>query len=197
MKYSGRQNKRNSNWFQAAVGIGFIILSVTFVLAYFQRHGNEGDVNPNASANQRYAVPVAVKFAAPDLSLENVNEGVESLLGLRGKVVVVNNWATWCPPCKAEMPTLAKFYADHSAEGLTIVAIEAGEPREQVLRFVNMFQLPFTVWLDPDGKALRAFSNQNLPSSYVIDRTGMVRYAWTGEINREMLEKYVAPLLGE
>jgi peroxiredoxin len=93
------------------------------------------------------------------------------------------------------MPTLVAFYNEHAQDGLMIVAIEAGEPKEQVRQFADLYQMPFSVWLDPEHKALDAFKNSNLPNSYVIDRTGTVRLTWTGEINREMLEKYVTPLL--
>jgi peroxiredoxin len=141
--------------------------------------------------------PVAVNFAAPELSLENLAGSTEALTDYRGSVVLVNNWATWCPPCKAEMPTLAAYYNEHRSEGFTIIAIEAGDPVDVVSPFVQIYNLKFPVWLDPNGASLRAFGNGTLPSSYVIDRSGTVRYAWTGEINREMLEKYLAPLLKE
>ena len=95
------------------------------------------------------------------------------------------------------MPTLAAYYNEHQSEGFTIIAIEAGDPVDAVAPFVQSYNLEFPVWLDPNGVALKAFGNGSLPNSYVIDRTGTVRYAWTGEINKAMLEKYVTPLLRE
>lgn len=142
-------------------------------------------------------VPVPVNFPAPELQLENITGEEESLNDFLGQVVLVNNWATWCPPCKAEMPTLAGYYNSHVDEGFMVIAIEAGDPQDQVAKFAQDFKLPFKIWLDPDSKALNAFRNGSLPSSYVVDRTGVIRYAWTGEINREMLEKFVTPLLSE
>jgi peroxiredoxin len=147
------------------------------------------------TASLSSVVPVAVNIAAPQLSLENINGQTESLADYRDRVVLVNNWATWCPPCKAEMPTLAAYYNEHQSEGFTIIAIEAGDSRDAVSPFVQSYSLEFPIWLDPNGAALRAFGNGTLPNSYVIDRSGTVRYAWTGEINRAMLEKYVTPLL--
>ena len=141
--------------------------------------------------------PVAVNFAAPELSLESLAGRTEALTDYRGSIVLVNNWATWCPPCKAEMPTLAAYYNEHKSEGFTIIAIEAGDPVNVVSPFVQNYNLKFPVWLDPNGASLRAFGNGTLPNSYVIDRSGTGRYAWTGEINREMLEKYLTPLLEE
>jgi len=152
--------------------------------------------NTNAVSSSS-VVPMEVNFAAPELSLQNINGKTESLAAYRTDVVLVNNWATWCPPCKAEMPTLSDYYNEHHADGFTIIAIEAGDPLQPVAQFAESYQLQFPVWLDPNGDSINAFGNGNLPNSYVIDRTGMVRYAWTGEISKDMLEKYVTPLIEE
>ena len=149
------------------------------------------------AADLSSVVPVEVNFAAPELSLQNINGQTESLTDYRDDVILVNNWATWCPPCKAEMPTLAAYYNEHTSEGFTIIAIEEGDPLDGVSQFTQTLELKFPVWLDPNGASLRAFGNGTLPNSYVIDRSRTVRYAWTGEISRAMLEKYVTPLLEE
>ena len=149
----------------------------------------------NEAANS--VVPYAVEYAAPELSLQNIKGETEALADYRDKVVLVNNWATWCPPCKAEMPTLVAYHNEHSTDGFTVIAVEAGDPAETVSPFVESFNMTFPVWLDPNGESLRAFGNGTLPNSYVIDRTGTVRYAWTGEISKAMLEKYVTPLISE
>jgi cytochrome c biogenesis protein CcmG/thiol:disulfide interchange protein DsbE len=95
------------------------------------------------------------------------------------------------------MPTLAAYYNEHTAKGFTIIAIEAGDAAEGVAQFAQSYRLRFPVWLDPNGSSIRAFGNGTLPNSFVIDRSGTVRLAWTGEINKAMLEKYVTPLLSE
>jgi peroxiredoxin len=183
-----RKQQRSFPWVPIGLGL-FLIVMAVLILATPQSGGT--------AASQSSVVPIKVNFTAPELSLQNINGQTESLADYRGQVVLVNNWATWCPPCKAEMPTLAAYYNEHSPEGFTIVAIEAGEPLESVAQFANDYNLKFSVWLDPDGASLKAFGNGNLPNSYVIDRSGTVRYAWTGEISRVMLEKYVTPLLAE
>ncbi len=95
------------------------------------------------------------------------------------------------------MPTLSAYYNEHTSQGFTIIAIEAGDSVQAVEQFANSYGLNFPVWLDPGGTSLKAFGNGTLPNSYVIDRSGTVRYAWTGEINKAMLEKYISPLLTE
>jgi len=142
-------------------------------------------------------VPQKVDYAAPELSLQNIEGGTERLADYHGRVVLVNNWATWCPPCKAEMPTLVAYHNEHKADGFSVIAVEAGEPADVVSRFSQSFGMTFPVWLDPTGASLKAFGNGTLPNSYVIDRAGMVRYAWTGGISGTMLETYVTPLIAE
>ncbi len=184
------RHKRQRSFPWVPVGIGLLLIGLAIVLLASPK-------SDSRAASQSSVVPLEVSFAAPGLSLQNINGKIESLSDFRGNVVLVNNWATWCPPCKAEMPTLAAYYNEHSSQGFTIVAIEAGEPLESVTQFATDYNLKFPVWLDPDGVSLKAFGNGNLPNSYVIDRSGTVRYAWTGEISRDMLEKYVTPLLAE
>ncbi len=170
------------------IGIFLIVIAILFLAA---------PKSESKAASLSSVVPVAVNFAAPELALENIQGETKSLADYRNDVVLVNNWATWCPPCKAEMPTLSAYYNEHNAAGFTIIAIEAGDEKAAVSEFAQSYNLKFQVWLDPNGAALKAFGNGSLPNSFVIDRSGVVRYAWTGEINKAMLEKYVTPLLTE
>jgi len=142
-------------------------------------------------------IPVRVNYPAPKLSLTDLKGTAVSLEGSRGQVVLVNNWATWCPPCKEEMPALQEFYEAHRGQNFTIIAIEAGEPVSEVADFVRRYGLTFPVWTDPTLLATAAFRNPGLPSSYVIDAGGNVRLAWAGAISLEKLEEYVTPLLKE
>jgi cytochrome c biogenesis protein CcmG, thiol:disulfide interchange protein DsbE len=139
--------------------------------------------------------PLEMDQAAPQLALTDLQGNPVSLDTTRGKVVLVNNWATWCPPCKAEMPELQAYYKAHNRQGFVVIAIESGEPASEVADFVQLLGLTFPVWLDPKGAALDSFKNSDLPSSYVIDRQGSLRMSWTGSINQATLEKYVTPLV--
>jgi peroxiredoxin len=152
---------------------------------------------PPTSENARSVVPAPVSFPAPELTLSRLDGQAESLDDYLGQVVLINNWATWCPPCKAEMPDLQAYYVEHKDQGFSVVAISAADAENDVRTFVEQYQLSFPVWLDPQNQALSAFRNQSLPSSYVVDRTGTVRLAWTGVISRDMLEEYLTPLLEE
>jgi len=187
-KYRSKKKNAAPAWLPVALGVGLVILGV----ALFAALKNAESVS---AAQTNSVVPMPVSYPAPPLALQNINGESESLQDFLGNVVLVNNWATWCPPCKAEMPSLQKYYEAHKEQGFTIVAVEAGEGKDEVAQFVNSFGLTFHVWLDPNGEALKAFKNGSLPNSYVIDATGMTRFAWTGEISYDMLEKFITPLL--
>jgi peroxiredoxin len=175
------------------IAIGFLLIGIAIVWMALPRENSEA-----ASQDSKPGfAPLAVNFPAPDLTLENLAGETRSLEDYRDHVVLVNNWATWCPPCKAEMPVLHAYYEDHASQGFMIIAIEAGDAKNIVADFAKHYDLSFQIWLDPQGAALRAFGNGNLPNSYVLDRQGTVRYAWTGEVDRAMLEKYVTPLLAQ
>jgi peroxiredoxin len=173
------------------MGAGLIVLGV---LAFFLLPKSGTANQPTGESS---SVPVAVDFEAPIFDLKDLQGQTVSLADYQGQVILVNNWATWCPPCKAEMPTLQAYYDEHHQQNFTIVGIEAGEPTPDVAQFVKEHGLTFPIWPDIGQKSILAFRNQNLPNSYVIDRTGRVRLAWTGAISRKMLENYVTPLLEE
>lgn len=155
------------------------------------------DDKQKASPRPMDAMPVSVNYPAPDLRLDDLSGGQVSLEDYLGQVILVNLWATWCPPCKAEMPVLQAYYEAHKRQGFALVAINAGDPPEDVEAFVQTIGLTFPVWLDPQSAATRAFRTAGLPSSYVIDRSGQIRLAWSGAVERETLEKYVTPLINQ
>jgi len=143
-------------------------------------------------------VPAQVNYSAPELTLTNLAGASQSLAQYSGQVVLVNLWATWCPPCKAEMPALQAYQNKHDDQGFVVIAINDGDPTSDVAQFVEDYKLTFPVWLDPTYIATeQAFKTLNLPSSYVIDRNGMVRLMWVGEISKSMLEKHVTPIIWE
>ncbi len=144
------------------------------------------------------AVPVKVNYSAPALTLSTMQGKSVSLTDFRGQVILVNLWATWCPPCKEEMPALETFYRKHKNDGFTIVAVNDGDPTPEVIQFTKDYGLTFPVWLDPTYIATeQAFKTMNLPSSFVINRQGTIVLSWVGGINRKTLEKYVAPIIDE
>ena len=193
--YNRRKTRSKNSLPLFLVGAGLVVIGlVTAAMLSSQKPGN----NTAAGSSGEYSVtPSEVNYMAPELALNDLDGNTIALSDHLGSIVLVNNWATWCPPCKAEMPTLQAYYTEHKDEGFMLLAIEAGDPVPEVTEFVESYQLTFPILLDPSNMALRAFRNDSLPSSYVIDREGMIRLAWTGPISLEMLERYVTPLLEE
>jgi len=190
-KKKHRQKKSNHGaGLKFILGVGLVLIGLAAILML-----TGGKNSVQSQADIRSVTPAEVNYPAPELSLQNVNGTAESLLDYRDKVVLVNNWATWCPPCKAEIPTLQAYYEAHTKDGFVIIGVEAGEPRSEVQQFVLDNNMTYPVWVDLTSAAMKAFRNESLPSSYVIDRKGTVLLAWVGEISREMLEEYVTPLL--
>ena len=194
-----KKNKaRDNSLLFVSVGVALIGVMAVLLLLFGKKDSASSQVDSSPSAPSSMSVtPVEVNYAAPELTLQNVNGNTESLTDYRDKVVLVNNWATWCPPCKAEIPTLEAYYKAHSEQGFVIIGIEAGEAQKDVLQFVQGANITYPIWFDLKNASLNAFRSANLPNSFVIDRKGIVRLAWVGQINREVLEKYVTPLIAE
>lgn len=132
----------------------------------------------------------SVEFALNDLSGEQVK-----LSDFRGQPVLVNFWATWCPPCRAEMPDLIAFQARHQAEGLQFLAINTEDDPALAREFVRANQMNVPVLLDSEGSVLRAMGTGGLPSTFLFDRSGQLIFQWTGQISPGVLEQRVVPFL--
>jgi cytochrome c biogenesis protein CcmG, thiol:disulfide interchange protein DsbE len=131
---------------------------------------------------------------APALRLTDLAGRDVDLAGLRGKVVAVNFWATWCPPCKEELPALAQAW--RAGQGcLEILGVTEDSPRDDVVAEVGRQALPYPVLLDVDGVAARAFGVAGLPSTFLVDPEGRIRKVWKGAITRERLEAAAGPYL--
>lgn len=122
---------------------------------------------------------------APALELPSIEGGTVALDALRGKVVLLNIWATWCPPCVKEMPSMQKVYEEHGDRGLEIVAVAVddqpgvrqpdGRIEGLVSDFVERYGLTFPVVVDPTGDTERRFDTEYLPTTFLIDREGRIR----------------------
>lgn len=176
-----------------AAGLGLVLLG-RITAAIFSESKSSGATQ----ATDFSSIPVSVGFPAPSLTLQDLNGQQHALAGYEGRTVLVNLWATWCPPCQAEMPVLEDYFRLHESAGFTVIAVEDGDPKSQVVSFVDKYGLTFPVWLDPTYQATdHAFKTANLPTSFVVDRSGLVRLMWVGAISEENLEKYVTPLIQE
>lgn len=117
----------------------------------------------------------------PPITLNDLDGKPVALSDLRGRVVVLNFWATWCPPCVNEMPSLEKLHEALADKGLSIVAVSVDERFSDIERFVANFDLTFTILHDEGMKVSRAYQTFKFPETYIIGRDGRLRSKVVGE----------------
>jgi DsbE subfamily thiol:disulfide oxidoreductase len=139
--------------------------------------------------------PALRGFAAPDFELQSLSGQTVSLDDYAGQVVIVNLWATWCPPCRLEMPGLNRFHTAHKDQGLVVLAVNAQEAEPQVASFIEEMGFTFQVLLDSQGQVISRYDVRSFPTTFVIDRQGVIQYVHTGAITVEQLQAVVGPLL--
>lgn len=118
--------------------------------------------------------------ATPPLALQDLHGKLHPLKDYRGRVVLINFWATWCPPCRAEMPSMQRLKDKLTGQPFTILAVDMGESEEAVQGFLKEIPVNFTILLDKDGSALKAWKVFAFPTSFLVDKKGAVRYATFG-----------------
>ena len=116
-------------------------------------------------------------FLAPDFELKTLEGETVKLADLRGQAVLVNLWATWCPPCRAEMPAIEKVYNDYKEEGFVVLAVNMTyqDTFTNIAPFVDEYGLTFPILLDETSEVGTAYQLRSLPSSFFIDREGIIR----------------------
>lgn len=115
-------------------------------------------------------------FLAPDFELQTTTGETIKLSDFRGQAVLVNLWATWCPPCRAEMPAIEKIHNEYKDDGLVVLAVNMTyqDTQSNIAPFVAEYGLTFPILLDPSGSVGTAYQLRSLPSSFFIDRDGII-----------------------
>jgi thiol-disulfide isomerase/thioredoxin len=134
---------------------------------------------------------------APPLLVRLTDGRMLNLADLRGKVVLVNFWATWCPYCRHEMPAMQRFYQDYKDKGFELLALSQDEDAAKVFQFLRDEGYSFPVAMEAPGTSAAFGGVTKLPTSFVIDKHGMVRKKISGQMHYARLEELVLPLLKE
>ena len=120
---------------------------------------------------------------APALSLRGLEGGAYDLAAYRGKVVLINFWATWCEPCRLEMPSMQRLRDRLGSKGFTVLAVNVDEPEARVRQFLKQSGLDLTVLMDPNKTVTRSWGVRYLPVSFIVGPDGRVRYRLVGDLD--------------
>ena len=139
---------------------------------------------------------LAQESRAPQFELRDINGRLVRLSNYRGKVVLINFWATWCPPCRAEMPDLVRLQREHGKDGLQIIGVTyPPEEKERVRRFARKLKVNYPIILGTHEFKVRYSSDETLPLTVVINRDGKVSDIISGILLRQEIDEKIKPLL--
>lgn len=148
--------------------------------------------------NQEETAVLKVGQPAPDFTLETVDGEKMSLSDFKGQVVMLNVWASWCEPCRLEMPELQEAYEKHKEDGFVILGVNLVENEVTVRGFLKNYGLTFPVVLDPDRSvAVGKYKVKPLPTSFFIDKDGVLQAVAERPLSVRDIENYITPLLSE
>jgi thiol-disulfide isomerase/thioredoxin len=135
--------------------------------------------------------------ATPPLALQDLDGRPHSLEDYRGKVVLINFWATWCEPCREEMPSINRLRASLAAQPFAVLAVNLAEAEPRIRRFMEQVPLDFPVLLDRDSAAAKAWRARVLPVSFLVGPDGRIRYTVIGEYDwtQEAVRKAILSLM--
>ena len=172
----------------------FLIIFISAIL-FLLEHFTEtpisiADIQTKKIFNEKKS---SVGYFAPSFKLRNIKGNYESLDNYLGEVVVLNFWATWCAPCRIEMPSFEKLYRRYRSEGVTVLAITLDKNSENKIKsFVDEYGLSFPILLDEKGEVERLYPSMTIPFTYIIDRQGRIVARVDGAKNWESSETFEA-----
>jgi peroxiredoxin len=120
------------------------------------------------------------KPQAPDFQLPDVDGNIHRLSDYRGRVVIVNFWATWCPPCRAEMPSMQRAWEKLQQEEIMMLAVNVGEDEDTIFQFTANYPVEFPLLMDLDSKIIGEWPVRGLPTTFVVDPQGRLVYRAIG-----------------
>lgn len=175
-----------------------LFTALTVLLAACGGTAADSPVTPMAygeiAGSEEKAMPIPGR-PAPDFAFGIEIEGAERLSGLRGRVVLLNFWATWCPYCVKEIPALDAVYRRYRDRGLVVIGIDVGETPAQVAEFRERVPFTYPLVYDRDQSIFRSYWGRVLPVTFVIDRKGTVIAILMGETTEQTFTDAVLPLL--
>lgn len=175
-----QRNRTNWIYWIAAAAIAVVVVGVYF------RGGGDRPGGPAGLVGQQ----------APSFAVPKLGGGEAGLADYRGRIVVMNLWASWCPPCRAEMPDLERLYLAYRSRGVVVLGVDQGESAERTQRFAQSLGITYPILLDQDQRYGRVYAALGLPTTLIVDRRGVVVKGFDGALSYEQMTAAVAPVLG-
>jgi peroxiredoxin len=178
--------------------LGCIILSIAFWQLAIERTtaADTAQATPQRSTEQPAPREAAVGEIAPDFTLIDIRDDEQiSLSQFDGRPVMLNFWATWCPPCRKEMPLLQDAYEEHQGDGLIILTIAVSDKAKNVLDFSDQHDLTFPLLIDTKDRVAVQYKVLGIPTSYFIDSVGVIASVQVGDLTAPTLDRHLEEIL--
>jgi peroxiredoxin len=172
------------------LSIAIILLAVAIIFVNLWKPSKSDENNSVRNKESVGSEVVEIGKPAPDFELVTLKGESVRLSDYKGKKVILNFWATWCPPCKAEMPHMQKFYEENKDNGIEILAVNLTDKdngKESIQSFVERYGLTFEIPLDEKGVIGTQYQAITIPTSYMIDSNGMISEKIVGPMDEEMM----------
>lgn len=175
---------RNRKWIQLSILVVFLII-VAFTIWQSLSTIDRPIERSEELLNQ----------AAPAFTASALDGKRYSIEELRGKAVVLNFWASWCAPCRNEMPLLNQKYLEHKQDGLIVLGLNIAENKQTIKGFVDQMKLQFPVLMDNQSEVEKKYGINPLPTTFFISRDGMVDSIHIGELDEQAIDRYIKKIL--
>jgi thiol-disulfide isomerase/thioredoxin len=164
--------------------IGGIVLALAILLPFF------------LTGRSRQAGPAGLAgTTAPVLAMHDDGGRAVSLADYRGKIVVVNLWATWCPPCRAEMPDLSRLASAYASSGVVVLGVDQGESAQRAAAFAHSLRIDYPIWIDDEQRYGRLFTALGLPTTVFVGRDGVIVTGFDGALSYDQMRGVLEPLV--
>ncbi|MEK4884787.1 TlpA disulfide reductase family protein [Bacillus sp. FSL W8-0223] len=190
----GRRNVANN------IALVAIILSLSITPMLINQQETGRIVSPKTVMSNSFVsgkIGTNKGEVAPDFELRSISGNKVKLSDFRGKTVILNFWATWCPPCRAEIPEIQKFYEDKKNNNVEILAVNLTNSESSlnaVKEFVKDKGMTFTIVLDKKGETSNLYSIITIPTSYIIDKNGNIRDKYVGPMSYETMDRFITSI---
>jgi peroxiredoxin len=185
-----QRNKSRS--YRLALGMLALVLAILVVIQGCANNNPDSgrDAGTGAQAIELEPAP-EVGHPAPDFTLKDLDGNVVRLNDLRGKVVFINFWATWCPPCRAEMPAIEALHQEYKDKGVIVIGVDISEPESTVRQYIQQGGFSWTIVLDSTAKVARDYQIVAIPTSYFLDKEGIIKAVNVGPMTKRAMEAEV------